>query len=126
MRDSVVGSSGRRRAFVLIVAPLAVVAVAAGLAGTTLASGKADTKVYACVRNATGAVRIVRASTRCRHSERKISWAAGATLGARGAPGVIGARGPTGLTGLRGPTGLAGARGLAGTDGVQVQRASRG
>ena len=59
---------GRGRGLVVLMA----VAGFAVLAGTTLASGSAAGKVYACVKSSTGAVRIVSASTHCATGERKI------------------------------------------------------
>src|SRR3954466_15024136 len=98
-----------------VIAVLLAVAGFAVVAGTTLASGSAAGKIYACVKSSNGAVRIVGASKSCAAGERKISWNAAGAHSAEGAPG---ARGPTGAVGQQGPTGKDGAPGTQGPAGA--------
>src|SRR3954463_7893831 len=118
MRHSAVGPLSRRRAWVVSATLVGV--VAGCLAATTQASGRAGGTIYACVKSATGAVRIVDASAPCKSGERRGSWS---SAGDRGARGVPGARGPSGL---RGVTGAAGAQGLAGARGAQGAQGAPG
>src|SRR5580704_10984504 len=92
----------------------------------------AQSVIYACVNNATGAVQIVGSTTTCATGSHKIQWnqtgptgpagpkgATGATgpAGAKGATGAIGPKGATGAVGPKGAEGPAGATGPKGATG---------
>jgi hypothetical protein len=97
----------------------------------------AQSVIYACVNNTTGAVQIVGSTTTCATGSHKIQWnqtgptgpagpkgATGATgpAGAKGATGAIGPKGAMGDVGPIGPKGVegpAGATGPAGPTGPQ-------
>src|SRR3954449_7712264 len=113
MRHSAVGPLSRRRAWVVSATLVGV--VAGCLAATTLASGKAGGTIYACVKSATGAVRVVEATAPCKSGERRVTWS---SAGDRGARGVPGARGPSGLRGVTGAAGVPGAHGAQGAPGA--------
>lgn len=91
--------------------PVAVVALLAlGVASVgALAATSGGSTISSCVKKRGGSIRIVRASTRCRHNERKLTW---------NSIGPAGPRGLRGLTGLRGATGATGSAGAAGVNGV--------
>jgi collagen triple helix repeat protein len=93
-------------------------ALAAAVAAGAAATGAGGGRIYACVKKASGAVRIVGTASRCRDHERRLSWSDGATRGARGAPGIPGAPGARGPTGFRGATGAAGPAGPRGAPGA--------
>src|SRR4051812_50112580 len=117
MRQSAVGPLSRRRAWVVSATSVGV--VAGCLAATTLASGKAGGTIYACVKSATGAVRIVDASAPCKSGERRVSWGSAGDRGARGGPGARGPAGPRGGTGAAGgPGGGGGPRAAGGQGGA--------
>jgi hypothetical protein len=89
------------------------VAVAAvGLVGTAgfavaAVSGSGNT-INACVKKRGGNVRIVTAKTRCRASERRLTWNQRGPQGApgsNGVPGMAGAPGSNGAAGSDGPPG---------------------
>src|SRR4051794_41775783 len=109
MRHSAVGPLSRRRAWVVSATLVGV--VAGCLAATTLASGRAGGSIYACVKSATGAVRIVDATAPCKSGERRVSWS---SAGDRGARGVPGASGPSRLRGVAGAAEVAGGAGIHG------------
>jgi hypothetical protein len=91
--------------------PVAVVALLAlGVAsvGALAATGGSST-ISSCVKKKGGSIRIVRASTRCRHNERKLAWNAIGPAGPRGLRGFTGLRGATGATGFAGAAGVNGA-----------------
>jgi hypothetical protein len=91
--------------------PVAVVALLAlGIASVSaLAAVGGGSTISSCVKKKGGSIRIVRASTRCRRSERKLAWNAIGPAGPRGLRGLTGARGPTGATGSAGAAGVNGA-----------------
>jgi hypothetical protein len=90
--------------------PIAVVALLAlGIASVaSVAAVSGSSTVSACVKKKGGSIRIVRASTRCRRSERGLSWNTIGPAGPRGLRGFTGARGPSGATGAAGAAGAAG------------------
>lgn len=91
--------------------PVAVVALLAlGVASVgALAATSSGSTISSCVKKKGGSIRIVHASTRCRHNERKLTW---------NAIGPAGPRGLRGFTGLRGATGATGSAGAAGVNGA--------
>jgi hypothetical protein len=97
----------------VLVAGGAIAAVAGGIAYAT--SGQSSSQVVACVAKKNGAARIVGAKTRCKKSERRVSW------NRRGVRGVRGAAGPAGPTGATGPQGPVGAKGETGAQGPPGQ-----
>jgi Collagen triple helix repeat (20 copies) len=116
--------------------------VAALLLLTQVASGASPTKipnaagVYSgCYQVASGALRLVPGTVRCRGSERRVRWSqrgpkgpAGAEgpQGQPGAQGLQGAQGPSGSQGVRGSTGLQGPIGPAGPQGPQGEQGEPG
>lgn len=88
-------AAGRRPARRLrwIVGPAAALVVLAAGAIPAVAAGTGTPVVYyACVTNATGAIKIVHASTACATGQHKISW------NNRGPAGPRGPQGPPGVT----------------------------
>lgn len=94
------------------------------------AATKKPVTVHACVvkaGKAKGQLRVVAVQTRCRRSERRLTWTsapatvptsgAGAITGASGAPGATGPAGPAGANGEPGPAGSAGTPGPTGPQG---------
>jgi len=89
---------------------IAVALLALGIAtAASLAAVGGSSTIYACVKRKGGAVRIVARTSRCKKSERKLSW---------NTTGPAGASGPRGRTGSRGPSGAAGASGSPGNNGA--------
>src|SRR5687768_13554992 len=80
---------------------------------TTLAHGGDITLIHACVRNNTGAIRIVGASDTCTNNERPLDWRI------QGEPGPVGPQGPEGPQGPAGPQGPQGPEGPQGPIGPQ-------
>jgi hypothetical protein len=68
--------------------------------------------LIACVKKAGGTVRFVSSHTKCRRSERRVSWN---TVGPAGKDGLKGANGAAGKNGTNGTNGAAGAPGAPGT-----------
>ncbi len=66
------------------------------------------TKIYGCVNNTSGAVRIVQSFTPCKSTEHKIHW------------NQVGPQGPQGPQGTQGPQGQQGPQGPQGPPGVSV------
>jgi hypothetical protein len=69
--------------------------------------------LYACVKKKSGAVRLVSKSTKCKKSEKKVSWNTEGPAGLRGPQGLDGKAGGEGKGGAEGKSGLAGAAGTA-------------
>jgi hypothetical protein len=86
-------------------APIAAT-VGAMLAALGMASGASGATIYSCVKKKSGTTRIVSAKTKCKRSERRLSWSVAGPVGERGASG---APGPAGGSGPSGGTGTAGA-----------------
>jgi hypothetical protein len=91
--------------------------VAAGLTGVALTAGtlavaqSTAKPITACVKKSGGQVRVVTAKTKCRSSERRLTWNAQGPKGASGATGASGTPGATGAGGAPGTPGAAGAAG---------------
>lgn len=86
--------------------PLGRAAAVAGLAAAALALGTqaADaSSIYACVNKRSGSARFVSAKTKCKKSERRVSWNA---AGLAGAPGARGSNGSPGAAGAPGANGV--------------------
>src|SRR3954452_23746562 len=99
----------------LLVGAAVLVAVAAGAPSAVAAvTSSTPTVYYACVKNSTGAMRQVSASTNCVTGEHRISWN---NVGPRGPQGGQGPKGATGATGAPGATGAAGGGGATGAPG---------
>jgi hypothetical protein len=81
------------------------------------APAAAQTTIYACVTNSTGAVQIVGATTTCATGTHKIQWNEAGPAGGKGATGATGPAGPKGATGATGPEGPKGAEGPVGATG---------
>jgi hypothetical protein len=80
---------------------IAVAALVAACCGLAVAASSSSPVIRACANKKTGALRL---NTKCRRSERRISWSQ---------------TGPQGSTGARGPAGLTGATGAAGPQGKE-------
>src|ERR1700689_2186922 len=74
----------------------------------------AQTVIFACVNNTTGAVQIVGSTTTCATGSHKIQWNQAGPAGPTGPKGATGATGPTGAKGAAGAIGPKGATGDAG------------
>jgi hypothetical protein len=77
----------------------------------------AQTTIYACVTNSTGAVQIVGATTTCATGTHRIQWNEAGPAGPKGATGPAGPKGATGATGPKGTTGATGPGGPKGEQG---------
>lgn len=102
------------------VATVATVLTVAGLAVAAIRSSSGT--IHSCYSKRNGALRIVKAGTKCKSSERALAWNQRGPTGPRGPRGPRGATGPrgvgaTGATGPTGPTGATGATGSTGTTG---------
>jgi hypothetical protein len=86
----------------MAIASLALLATGGGIA---LAASSGSPVIRACANKKSGALRL---ATRCKRSERGVSW---------NLIGPGGERGPRGFTGVKGPTGASGATGGAGPQG---------
>lgn len=77
--------------------------------------------IYACVNEATGAVRIVASTASCHSGESRIHWNVAGPAGPQGpqgVPGPRGSQGPAGPQGATGPQGQVGATGPQGPSGT--------
>lgn len=79
-----------------------------------------DGSLNACVTKTSGAVRMVRAPTRCHRDETLVSWNVQGPAGVPGPAGPKGDSGPAGPTGDPGPPGPAGAPGPKGDPGTSA------
>ncbi len=94
---------------------LAAVVTALVVAGVALSAGPSASSptITACVHKSSGAARIVSSATKCRSSERRVSWK---RIGPAGRQGLAGAQGATGAQGVQGQPGANGAPGQPGID----------
>lgn len=90
----------RTRLWLAITAAAAGGALTAAVIPAIAAPTSTPVTYYACVTNATGTMRVVAHSTKCKATEHKISW------------NNVGPRGPRGTTGPRGPKGAQGPPGV--------------
>jgi hypothetical protein len=105
------GSRGGRAAIVL--AAVAAVVGAAGIADATTDRGRDGTIIHAC-KTKSGWLRI---APTCRRHEQSLVWNVAGPKGEPGEPGSPGPAGPTGATGAQGPVGPAGPQGEQGDRG---------
>ncbi|MFL5928556.1 MAG: hypothetical protein ACJ77E_16615 [Gaiellaceae bacterium] len=110
------GLSSLRRSTKLAVAAVATVGVISGTAYATGLTSSATT-IRACAAKSNGALRAVSTSTRCRKSERRLTWNTAGPRGVRGLPGPAGIAGGPGPAGIAGGPGPAGPQGPAGNQG---------
>jgi hypothetical protein len=90
---------------------VAVAALLAACSGLALAATSSGPPIRACADKSSGALRL---GSKCRRTERAVTWSKAGAPGAQGAPGAAGAPGPAGSAGAAGPQGPAGtARGYA-------------
>jgi hypothetical protein len=82
-----------------------------------VAHGGDTTKIHACVRSGTGAIRIVSATAACNSNEMALDWNIQGNPGPAGPQGLAGPAGPQGEEGSPGPQGNAGPQGQAGPPG---------
>jgi hypothetical protein len=101
--------SGRR--------PVAIAAFIALLASLIVVSRAEATTYYACVKKKSGSIRLVRRTTKCRKSEKKISF------NSRGLAGRTGANGKNGANGLNGAPGAPGTFSTALSSGQTIRGA---
>ena len=113
----------RRPVAVAVLAALAAALVVAAAALSAGSSGASDT-ITACVKKSSGAARIVRAGTRCKRGERRVSWKRIGLAGRRGAQGATGAQGLQGQQGTQGMTGEPGIDAFNDLDGMSCTRGS--
>ena len=104
---------GRARLPVLAVAAACLLAIGGGWA--IAASRTSSATLRACASKSTG---ILRLATRCKRSERRVSWNTVGPRGPRGRQGIEGAKGDTGSTGATGATGATGTPGVQGLPGT--------
>jgi len=90
---------------------VALVALLLACGGLAYASTTGESVIRACANKKTGALRI---ASRCKRSERHVSWN---SVGPSGRTGLRGATGPRGFSGGTGATGLQGPQGPAGPAG---------
>jgi hypothetical protein len=113
-----------RRALRLATAVCAVGAAAAGgaLATAALTSATPPTTgvLTACVKSATGDMRMVSDASQCKNGETATSW------NVQGPAGPSGAKGDTGVTGLQGDTGPSGPKGDNGDPGAPGAKGDKG
>jgi hypothetical protein len=100
----------KHRAAALLVAGIAAVAAAAFVHGASSQNGGGV--IHSCKHKSTGQLRAVADPSRCRKSERALSWNA---VGPAGPQGPAGAQGDPGPPGPEGPAGPAGPKGDPGT-----------
>jgi hypothetical protein len=100
----------KHRAAALLVAGIAAVAAAAFVRGASSQNGGGV--IHSCKHKSTGQLRAVADPSRCRKSERPLSWNA---VGPAGPQGPAGAHGDPGPPGPEGPAGPAGPKGDPGT-----------
>jgi hypothetical protein len=104
-----------RRSSKIAIATVATLGVVSGTAYATGLVASAGT-IHACASRANGSLRAVGASSRCRRTERALSWN---VAGRPGTAGPVGRAGPQGATGAPGPGGPQGPAGPAGQTGPQ-------
>lgn len=106
------GGSGRAR--LVTVGALTALATALVIAGAALSAGSSasGSTITACVKKSTGAARIVSSSTKCKSSERRVTWERIGPAGKQGPPGAQGASGAQGAQGTPGADGAQGPPGI--------------
>jgi Lamin Tail Domain len=93
----------KHRAVALLVAAIAAVAAAAFVRGASSQNGGGV--IHSCKHKSTGQLRAVADPSRCRKSERPLSWNAVGPAGPQGPAGAQGDPGPPGPEGPAGPKG---------------------
>jgi hypothetical protein len=113
---------GSRRGFALIFGTVVVLAAAATVA---LGQGSTATKpLRACVAKKSGAIRLVAAARRCRHTEHVVTWNIRGKAGEPGPAGADGAPGANGSTGQPGADGTPGTFDFDSFDGMECDAGS--
>jgi hypothetical protein len=110
------GGCVHARAIAVGVVALGALWAGAALAGGGPTFGPSDT-ITACHKWSGKDLRVVSDASKCRRSERALTWNVQGPPGPAGAPGADGAIGPAGPAGPAGPMGPAGARGPEGDAG---------
>ena len=101
-------------------AAIAGVAVGAALVGPAIAarvdppSPRAVERIFSCVSESTGELRIVTADDTCATGEERLVWNQRGIPGPRGKEGSPGKQGPQGAQGPQGPQGVSGPQGPSG------------
>ena len=93
----------RKHRTATVIAAVATAVVAA--AGVHSASSQTETVIHSCKHRSTGQLRAVADPSRCRKSERPLSWNAAGPTGPQGAAGPPGPEGPAGPHGEKGEAG---------------------
>jgi hypothetical protein len=99
---------------------VAVAALIAACSGLAVAATSGSPVIRACANKKTGALRL---ASKCRRSERSLSWNQN---GLQGAPGLPGAPGKEGTPGKEGPAGKEGIKGEQGPSGATHVTAREG
>lgn len=91
--------SKSRRAAVVALASVSLSTIAVG--GVAVAQASTGTTIKACANKSNGALRL---ASKCRTSEKRVTWGAVGPQGPQGPQGVPGQQGSQGLTGATGPS----------------------
>jgi len=93
-----------------------VMSTVSGVAMIPSTAAAQNSVIYACVRNASGQVRIVASPAACSKTEVAVQWS---VIGAQGPAGEVGPQGPIGPAGPVGSPGATGLPGEIGPEGPQ-------
>src|SRR4051812_32610348 len=89
-----------RRATMITVAGVAVVTgIATAGVAVAVSTSATSTTIKACVKKSGGAMRQVGASTKCKSTEKSVSWNVRGVAGPKGVAGPAGPVGPAGESG---------------------------
>jgi hypothetical protein len=104
-----------------VVATICLLAVAGAVTASAFgafATSAAPKKITACAKKKGRDKGLMRLATKCKKSERLVSWNAAGEPGAAGPAGASGTAGPAGAAGAAGDTGPPGVAGVNGVDAV--------
>lgn len=111
---------------VLVGAVLGAALVAPAIAARDEASPRAAARIFSCVTNATGELRIINADDTCARGEQRLVWNQRGIPGPRGDEGPEGPQGIQGRPGAQGPQGATGATGSTGATGATGPQGPQG
>jgi Collagen triple helix repeat (20 copies) len=118
-----------------LVAPAAVLVLAAGIGVASAGIPSSGGKIFGCYAKKGGALRVVSAGKKCKKSERALFWnqqgpqGSSSPQGASGSPGdntPLAVKGPQGLKGPAGPKGDKGSKGDTGAKGAKGDTGPKG
>lgn len=95
------------------------------LAALLIAPRAEAASIYACQKKKGGNVRIVGSKTKCKKSEKKLSWSTTGTAGSNGSNGSNGTNGTNGTNGAPGSNGTNGTNGAAGPSNGYIDKPSQ-